>query len=164
MAKRNLLFIAVLLGFVISMHVVSAISIVVHVPEKYTEVSAGERFYFDIEVKYPENDERKDLRITYGIVTENGELIAESKVLKAIETQASFIDFIVIPEKTKPGLHFIKVKIQDYADLSEEIEASFTVSRGNFHNITLYFFILLGTIILVGALILAVLFFREGKK
>jgi len=34
---------------------VAALSISVHVPEKYTDVEAGERFYFEIDVKYPEN-------------------------------------------------------------------------------------------------------------
>ena len=51
-------------------------------------------------------------------------MIAQSKVLKAIETQASFMDFIVIPESAKPGMHIIKVKITDYEGLSEEVEAS----------------------------------------
>ena len=39
---------------------VSALDITLHVPEKYTDVQAGERFYFEIEIKYPENPSRKD--------------------------------------------------------------------------------------------------------
>ncbi|MCH7850130.1 MAG: hypothetical protein IH845_00620, partial [Nanoarchaeota archaeon] len=42
----------------IGMASVSALSIVVHVPEKYVDVQAGERFYFEIEIKYPENPSR----------------------------------------------------------------------------------------------------------
>ena len=111
----------ILLIFVLSLFSltsVSALSIVVHVPEKYTDVIAGERFYFEIEVKYPENPSRKDLRLNYEIM-KDGEVIAQSKVLKAVETQASFMDFIVIPESAEKGMHIIKVKIADYEDLNE---------------------------------------------
>ena len=120
---------------------VSALSVVVHVPEKYTDVQAGERFYFEIEIKYPENPSRKDLRLNYEILKDD-EVIAQSKVLKAIETQASFIDFIVIPESAEKGLHTIKVKIADYEELNEEIEASFHVIPAGSSQIKLYFFIL----------------------
>jgi hypothetical protein len=136
----------------ISISSVSALSVVVHVPEKYTDVVAGERFYFEIEVKYPENPSRKDLRLNYEILTQDGEVIAQSKVLKAIETQASFMDFIVIPESTKKGLHIIKIKISDYGVLSEEVEASFQVIRSGSETKT-YFFVLLGAVVVVGLLV-----------
>ena len=139
--KRKLMLLMIL-GFFISLTSVSALNIAVHVPEKYTDVQAGERFYFEIEVKYPENPSRKDLRLNYEILKDN-EIIAQSKVLKAIETQASFIDFIVIPKSAEKGLHLIKVKISDYGGLNEEVEASFqVVKRGG--QLKLYFFILLG--------------------
>jgi len=141
---------------------VSALSIVIHVPEKYTDVQAGERFYFEIEVKYPENPSRKDLRLNYEIVDKENNVIAQSKVLKAVETQASFIDFIVIPESAKKGLHIIKIKIADYEDLSEEVEASFhVVSSGS--KLKLYFFILLGATVLVGILVMINIFITKEK-
>ena len=99
---------------------VSALSLVVHVPEKYTDVTAGERFYFEIDVKYPENPSRKDLRLEYEILTQDGELVSQAKALKAVETQASFIDFIVIPAVVGGGMHIINVKVKDYETLSEE--------------------------------------------
>ena len=136
----------------ISIASVSALSIVVHVPEKYTDVRAGERFYFEIEIKYPENPSRKDLRLNFEILKDD-EVIAQSKVLKAIETQASFIDFIVIPESAETGLHVIKVGVSDYEVLSEEVSASFNVVRGG-GQLKLYFFILLGATIFVGLLVL----------
>ncbi|MBT4376877.1 hypothetical protein HOD29_05890 [archaeon] len=138
--------------FLVSFTSVSALSVAVHVPEKYADVLAGERFYFEVDVKYPENQDRKDLRLEYEILNEEGDLVAQSKVLKAIETQASFIDFIVIPENADSGLYLIKVIIRDYDLLSEEVEASFHVIGGD-EKIRLYFLILLGVIIFVGALV-----------
>ena len=145
----------------ISMASVSALSVVVHVPEKYTDVNAGERFYFEIEIKYPENPSRKDLRLNYEILRDD-EIIAQSKVLKAVETQASFIDFIVIPESAEKGLHLIKVKISDYEVLSEEVSASFHVVSKGSGKLKTYFFILLGATILVG--ILVVINIMIGRK
>jgi len=141
---------------------VSALSIVVHVPEKYTDVKAGERFYFEIEIKYPENPSRKDLRLEYEILKDD-EVIAQSKVLKAVETQASFIDFIVIPESAEKGLHIIKVGISDYEGLSEEVESSFHVISAGSIQIKLYFFILLGATTLVGLLVVVNIVISKGK-
>lgn len=132
---------------------VSALSLVVHVPEKYTDVTAGERFYFEIEVKYPENPSRKDLRLEYEILTEDGDLVSQAKALKAIETQASFIDFIVIPESAKGGLHIINVKVKDYESLSEEVSSSFHVKAAGGDKIMIYLMIILGAVILVGILV-----------
>ena len=142
----------VVLLVLLSIANVSALSVVVHVPEKYTDVYAGERFYFEIDVKYPENTARKDLRLKYEIL-KDGEVLAQSNVLKAIETQSSFIDFIVIPESAKEGLYDIKVIISDYENLSEEVSASFHVINDEAGQIRFYFFLLLGAVILVGGLI-----------
>ncbi len=137
--------------FLLSLTSVSALSVAVHVPEKYTDVEAGERLYFEIEVKYPENPSRKDLKLNYEILKDDG-IIAQAKVLKAIETQASFMDFIVIPESAEKGMHIIKVKISDYEDLSADVEASFQVVSGG-DQIKTYFFILLGVMVLIGVLL-----------
>lgn len=141
---------------------VDALSIVVHVPEKYTDVEAGERFYFDIEIKYPENPSRTDLRLFYEIL-KDGELIAQAKVLKAIETQASFIDFIVLPENAEKGLHILNVTIEDYSDLKQEVSASFHVIRSKGGEIRIYFFILLGVIILFGSFFVVQIFTKKSR-
>ena len=101
MKKYILIILLILTLNFLSLASVSALSIVVHVPEKYTDVQAGERFYFEIGIEYPENPSRKDLRLNYEILTQEGEVIAQSKILKAIETQASFIDYILIPESAE---------------------------------------------------------------
>ncbi len=143
---------------------VHALSVVVHVPEKYTLVESGERFYFEIDIKYPENPIRKDLRLEYKI-TREGELIVQSKVLKAVETQASFIDFIVIPEDSKKGIYLLDVIISDYEYLREEVSTTFKVTAGKGDQTRLYFFILLGVIILMAVLIMTNLFLltRQNK-
>lgn len=131
--------------------IVLALSAQAHIPEKYTDVKAGERLYFELEIRYPENPARKDLRLEYEIVKDD-EVIAKSKFLKAVETQASFMDYVVIPESAKEGLYEIRVQVKDYDKLSEEVSASFkvvTVGDG----IRMYFYIIIGLIIALGIII-----------
>jgi len=161
--KVRIIFLIVLSVIVLgSPHSANALGIAVHVPEKYTDVKAGERFYFEIEIKYPENPKRKDLRFTYEII-ENGKIISQAKLLKAIETQASFMDFIVIPETAKKGLHTINIKIQDYDSLSEEVSTSFFV-KNEWDKAKLYFFVLLGIVLFIGILIVDILLISRRKK
>lgn len=148
--NRNILTIGFLLLFIfVGVMPAHALNIVVHVPEKYADIEAGERFYFEMEVKYPENASRKDLRLSYEI-KEDGKVIAQSKVLKAIETQASFIDFIVIPEMAKSGLHIINVVVSDYGELSQSVSASFQVVGGAGDQLKFYLLLFLGVIFFVG--------------
>lgn len=105
---------------------VSSLSISVDIPEKYMEVHAGEKFYFEVEVKYPENNIRKDLIFEFD-VKKGDEIISHSKTLKAIETQMSFLDSINIPEDTDNGLYTLQVSVSDYDDLYEEVSTTFQV-------------------------------------
>ncbi|MFA6184597.1 MAG: hypothetical protein WCT51_01645 [Candidatus Shapirobacteria bacterium] len=122
-----------ILGLIVVVVVVSksvlALNLVIHIPEKYLEITAGDRLTFELEVKYPENPSRKDLRLTYQI--KNGdEIVSESKVLKAIETQSSFMDYMTIPESLEVGTYTITNKVQDYENLNEEVSADFRVVKG----------------------------------
>jgi len=128
-----------------------ALSINVHIPEKYTDVQAGERLYFELEIVYPENPTRKDLRLEYEIM-KGSEVITTSKFLKAVETQASFMDYVVIPDSAKAGLYKINVHIQDYSQLNEEASASFHVIA-KYDELRTYFFIILAAIGLLGIVI-----------
>jgi hypothetical protein len=162
MKKTCLILLGMLLFSFIGMTSVSALSTVVHVPEKYTDVLAGERFYFEVEIKYPENPTRKDLKLDYELLKDE-KVIAQSKVLKAVETQASFIDFIVIPESAETGMHIIRVNVSDYETLSEEVEASFHVTTDKSEELAIYFFILLGATILVGVLVVINIVLTKGR-
>ena len=158
---KKVIFVLMGLVFINMLSSVSALSVSVHVPEKYTSVVAGERFYFEIDIKYPENPSRKDLRLEYEILTEDGDLISQAKTLKAIETQASFIDFIVIPESAKGGLHFINVNVRDYEKLSEEVGSSFHVRGAGIDDLKLYFMLIFGAIVLVGVLVILSILLRK---
>ncbi len=158
--RRGIILLFALFLLFISLSNLSALSVVTHVPEKYHVVYPGERIYFQVEVKYPENPTRVDLKLNY-IAEKDGNVIAQSKVLKAIETQASFMDFLIIPEDAEESLHIIKIEIRDYGDLSEEVETSFKVQKKGLDRIAKYFFITIGGMVILGILIMINIFRRR---
>lgn len=156
--KKFLLFLVIIiLGLSQTATSARALSLAVYIPEKYSVVKVGERLYFELEIRYPENVSRKDLRLEYKIL-ENNEVIARSQILKAVETQASFVDYIIIPASARSGLHEVRVQIKDYQDLNEEVSASFQIVS-NANELKLYF----GVFMFV-FLLFAIVIFLQIKK
>lgn len=160
---RIILVLILVFGCFFKTNKAQAISLSTNISEKYTEIEAGERLYFEIDVKYPENPKRKDLRLTY-TVEKDGVKIAESNVLKAVETQSQFMDFIIIPESSDSGLYTLKVDISDYEQLAAEVSTTFKVIGGKSQQLQVYFFILLGVISLVAVLIVVNIIMTKRKK
>lgn len=159
------IFFLILLWLVLSINIlpVYALSARVSIPEKYSSVTAGERLYFEIEIKYPENNTRKDLRLDYEILDEREESLTRTKALKAVETQASFIDYLVIPESAKHGTYTLKVGVGDYAHLDEEITTTFNIESQK-TQIDFYFLAILGAVGFVGLVTIFDIILRLKKK
>lgn len=126
----------------------SAISIAARVADQSTEAAPMDRVYFDVEIKYPENLTRKDLRITAEL-KQGGQVIATAKSLRAVETQTSFLDYIVVPENVEKGTTELNVIVEDYEGMKKEVSATFQVV-GDGDKLQLYFFILLGAMVVIG--------------
>lgn len=139
------------LAFFLLARPVSAMSITVNIPEKYSEVKVGEKVYFETEVKWPENVGRKDLRVEYSIRDSSDKEVGYLKVLKAIETQASFMDSITISDSTSPGTYRINAKFSDYSNLNQEVTTSFKVVRGDIKSQT-YVSIIIALLVVIAFL------------
>lgn len=131
MMKKALFLVFSIVVIFVMARPVFAMSITVSIPDKYATVKVGEKVFFETDIKWPENTGRKDLRVEYSIQDKDGKEVAYLKVLKAVETQASFMDSIVISEGTTPGLYKISTKVSDYGSLSEEATSSFNVIKGD---------------------------------
>jgi len=149
---------------VLSVNLASAMTVVINIPEKYSEVHAGEKVYFETEVKWPENTGRKDLRIEYTIKDKDNQIIAYIKVLKAIETQASFMDSISIPESVKVGTYAVYLNVNDYKQLEQEVSASFSIVEKPAEQYRFYFFILLGVVGFIAIVVVIELFILIKRK
>jgi hypothetical protein len=131
-----------------------------HVPEKYNSIEAGERLYFELALKYPENPSRVDLRLNYKVMDQDGNVVASAKALKAVETQASFLDFIIVPEGADSGLYSIDVEISDYGDMSEFVSSSFEITGNSETRLMTYIYALIGGILFLSIIVIIDIFRR----
>lgn len=144
---------------VLPMHA-HALNLSASIGDQSTAVLPGEQLQFEVRIQYPDNTLRQDLRVEYQVLEparlhaheEKGEVIASERVLRAILTEASYLDYITVPQDAKSGLHELGVIVEDYQDLHREAFASFEVLRG-IDKVQRYFFILVGAILLMGVLI-----------
>ncbi len=140
-----------------------ALSLDAIISDQSTQVAGGDRLYFEVDIKYPENTIRQDLRLEYQI-KENGRVIETEKVLRAVETQASFLDYIVVSKNTKGGIHELNVIVKDYkGDINESVSATFNVTKG-MDEITKYFFIILAVILFVALLVIVQIFVISRRE
>lgn len=145
---------SMLIILILFTNLVLAMAVTVNIPEKYSEVQAGEKVYFETDVKWPENTQRSDLRIEYNLKDKNGNEIAYLKVLKAIETQASFMDSISIPESTKSGTYTLFLTLTDYKELNQEVAASFKVIKKQTDNKGYYLAVIVVVLIIVSIILI----------
>jgi len=66
----------------------------------------------------------------------------------------SFLDYIVVPQSAKSGTKELKVIIEDYESLHQEVSATFQVLKGR-NQVETYFYILLVAILVVTQIIFA---------
>ncbi len=118
-----------ILGLIFLSGSVFAFSFSVEVPKEYATIAPGEKVYFEIRVLYPENTERKDLILEYTILDEEGNMIVRSDTLRAIETQLSLLDSVVVSDYVDVGLYNVNVRVRDTEGLDEQVSASFNVFR-----------------------------------
>lgn len=130
---------------------VLALNLVIHIPEKYLEVVAGNQLAFELNIKYPENYSQKDLHLTYQIKKDN-QIISETKALKSIENQSSFMEYLPIPESAQVGTYTITNQIQDYETIDEQVSTNFRVIKNNTDFIK-YIYILIITVVMVAILV-----------
>jgi len=137
-------FIAILL----TSQFIFAFELSVTIPDKYQEIQAGETLQFQIAIKNIEKAGRHDIRLDYQL--KKGNIILNSRrELKAVETQASFLSSIKIPEETPSGIYTIGVIVNE----KEEVSTNFNVKSSEIAQIKIYIIILIIAILIVGGLI-----------
>lgn len=128
------------------------------VPEKYQRVQAGEMLQFEVELKNIKKAGRHDIQLDY-YIKKNEIIITHRRELKAVETQASFLSSIKVPEETLPGIYNIEVKINE----EESAIATFYVKSSDIGQIRTYLIILITLIFVIGGVIVWELHRLTGK-
>jgi hypothetical protein len=126
---------------------VYAISVSVSIPEKYQEIGVGGTLYFKVDLQDPQNAGRHDISLKYD-VTKGENIIVSSKELKAIETQASFLSSITIPNSAESGIYNIVVTVND----NESASAAFYIKGLSTESTIDFYMVILFAIVLIGIL------------
>jgi len=135
-------------GMAIASGDLEGLEVAVFVPEKYQRVQAGEMLQFQTSLKNIGVAGRHDIQLDY-YIKKNEIVITHSRELKAVETQASFLASIKVPEETLPGIYEIEVQINE----EESAIATFYVTSSEVGQIRTYLIILIFAILIVGAMI-----------
>jgi len=131
----------------------------VTVPEKYQKVQAGEMLQFQVALKNIQKAGRYDISLDY-YIKKNEIVINHRREVKAIETQASFLSSIIVPEETLPGVYYIEAIVNE----KETALATFYVKSSELGQVRNYLIILIIAIIVVGSLIFWELHRLVGAK
>lgn len=146
----KIIFFSVFLVLFITFEMLFAksLDISVSIPEKYQEIIAGDTLNFQIQLENPLQAGREDIILEYSI-KKNDILVNYKKELKAIETQASFLSTIQVPEETLPGIYDLVVEVNS----NNSATSLFHVKSSEIGQIKTYLIILISAIIVIGVLI-----------
>ena len=117
------------------------------IPDKYQKVQPGEMIQFQITLKNIKAAGRHDIPLDY-YIKKNEIILNHRREIKAIETQASFLSSIHVPEETLPGIYSVVVEIEN-----ERAESTFYVKSSDISQIKFYLIVLIVAILVVGGLI-----------
>jgi len=154
-------------SFILAMSLCSALTITASVPAQYQTVLSGNPVYVHTEVKWPENNVKVDLVVEYTVKDVHGNDIAYLKVLRAIETQTSFLDSVQIPDSAVSGQYTIYEDISYPGSFSQQVASGFTIgSPGKTDNSMLmtYVLVIAGIVLLIAVLAVIELFVLINRR
>nr|MCK4929767.1 hypothetical protein [Nanoarchaeota archaeon] len=98
-------------------------NIEIELPETYKEIPAGEELWFTIKVINLANQDRMDITLKYDILNLNKYAVTSKSETVAVETQASFVGNIEIPDNLGNGLYSLRVTLVPVASSFKESQA-----------------------------------------
>ncbi len=90
---------------------IESFNVEIELPASYQNVASGSEVWFTIKLLNLANTQRMDVTLNYDIVDSNGQSIVHNSKTVAIETQASFVADLKIPENTPAGEYNVNVVV-----------------------------------------------------
>jgi len=114
--KKHIILILTILTtiFLASLSIVSAaqpFNVEIELPNSYQNVNPGSEVWFTIKLLNLANSQRVDVTLNYDILNSDGQCIVHNSKTVAIETQASFVADLKLPEDALPGDYIINVVV-----------------------------------------------------
>jgi hypothetical protein len=158
LGKRCMMLSSILLIviFTSSLNMVSAaqpFNIEIDLPDSYKDVASGTDVWFTIKLLNLANTQRVDVTLNYAILDSNGESIIHNSKTVAIETQASFVADLMVPDTVQPGDYTINVVVNSSLGESSA-KASLRVSTPH---VNLLFYYIGGGVVLIVLMIFIII-------
>jgi len=122
----------------------------IDLPSTYKSVSPGADIWFTLNILNLANTDRVDVTLKYDLVDEyNNVLVTKSKTV-AVETQASFVADLKVPENAKLGNYYLKVNMNSpQGEINASTSLKVVTSKSS---LTIYYII--GAIVLLCLIII----------
>lgn len=137
----------------IAVHAAQPFNIEIDLPGSYQNVNPGTDVWFTIKLLNLDNLQRVDVTLNYDIRDSNGNSIIHNSKTVAIETQASFVADLTVPDNTAPGEYSVNV------DVNSSLGESYAKTELNISHpeddLAIYY-IAAGIIVLILLILLAV--------
>jgi hypothetical protein len=134
------------------------INLEVEIPTDQQDVLENTELWFTTKILVFNNEERRDIQLTYIVLDEKRREITKKTETVAIETQASFVGSVLIPEGTKESSYTLQIQVIDPSGELIFTEKDFNVIKEtNFLEEikkNLGFYITLITLIILGIIFL----------
>ena len=108
---RAALFIALMIVLCTAVHADQPFNVEVDLPSTYQVVHAGDDIWFTINLLNLANPERIDVTIDYAMLDASGRTLATRSKTVAVETQASFVADLKVPQDAAEGSYHIGVDV-----------------------------------------------------
>lgn len=126
----------------------------IDLPNTYHNANPGEDIWFTIKLLSLANTDRIDVTLNYALVDANGNVLVTQSKTVAVETQASFVEDIRVPDTAKAGKYNIGVTLNStIGDATSKTSINVVSSRTGYQ---IYY--------IAGAIILLVLLIFAFKK
>lgn len=151
--KGKFIFVFVFIFIFFCFELISSLDIIVSFPSE-PEVKAGDKIYFEVDVRYPENFERKDLYIIHSVKDMSGKEVLTFQSLRAIQNRISFVDYVFIPSNFETGNYIFEIDVNDGEKNLGQSKLSFFVLNEDEINFKQAFYILFASMIFIAFLVI----------
>jgi len=87
------------------------LNIEIEIPPQYQTATPGQEIYFTTKILNLASQERMDITLKYELLTQGNSIISTKSKTVAIETQASFVGDLTIPDDLEEGQYVLAVKV-----------------------------------------------------
>ena len=142
-------------GFAINQPDSGSFNLKVEIPDSYKNIVLGKPVVFTARILNLANDNRVDITLKYYAIDSKQNVIFTKSETLAVETQASFVREVKLPQETPTGDYTIKAEIIYNDNKEAESQDSFKIIKNNRSNIE----ILIIVVIIVTVILFILIFF-----